>query len=216
MAENLNVGVRPWIQSLILSMLVLLLFYPLENEISTYGSLEYASFRVFRMFCCYLVPFFWFINSTNLSLKDMGLKYDSWGLWLGILAYAVPTFVFIANEIFSKEWQNHSSWEIVLLLTLTFVMASITDLWFHGFIFMGLVNTRSVKIAFLVQNTLWFVFHYYEIILLEPYIGWLNAFVLSLYLGLVGDIITLKTKSVIGLMIGHSLFNLAFVLFAIF
>ncbi|MHA1911129.1 MAG: CPBP family glutamic-type intramembrane protease [Candidatus Kariarchaeaceae archaeon] len=215
MAENLTLKVRPWIHSFIFSVLVLLLFYPLENKISTYGSLEYAFFRVFRMICCYLMPFFWFINSTPLSFKDLGLKYDSWGLWLGMLVYAVPIFIFISNNIFSKGWQEHSSYEIVILLFLTFIMASITDLWFHGFIFMGLMNTSSVKIAFIAQSILWFIFHYYEIILLEPYIGWLNAFFLSFYLGLAGDIIAFKTKSVIGLMIGHSLFNLIFVLFAI-
>jgi hypothetical protein len=131
------------------------------------------------------------------------------------MVYAVPAFVFINNEIFYSGWQKHSSNEIVLLLTLTFIMASITDLWFHGFIFLGLVKTSSVRIAFLVQNILWFIFHYYEIILLDPYVGWLNAFLLSLYLGLVGDIIALKTKSVVGLMLGHSLFNLTFVMFAI-
>ena len=109
----------------------------------------------------------------------------------------------------------HEIYRIILLLTLTFVMASITALWFLVFVFLGLINTRSVKIAFLVQNILWFIFHYYEIILLEPYIGWTNAFILTLFLGLVGDIIAFKTKSVIGLMLGHSLFNLTFVLFAI-
>ena len=69
-------------------------------------------------------------------------------------------------------------------------------------------------VAIIGQNFTWFMLHVYEIELLNSYIGYTGAILLTLTLGILGDMIALKTKSIIGLMLGHVILNLAIILAA--
>ena len=93
-------------------------------------------------------------------------------------------------------------------------MASITDYWTRGFILFELARKTNNTNAIFWQNIIWFVIHIYEIELLIPFIGLFNSILLTLILGIGGDIVALKTKSIFGLMLGHIFLNLSIILAA--
>jgi len=86
-------------------------------------------------------------------------------------------------------------------------MAMITDLWTRGFVLLQAADKWGERPAILLQNSLWLILHLYELELLAPSMGWVGAITLALFLGLIGDLIALRTRSVVGLMAGHALLN---------
>ncbi len=172
--------------------------------------------RLIRMFLIYVIPSIWFIYRYGGTWKDSGIlpssKYPLFSILGGILVYLVAIIVFLKYEIFFSGWYR-TPWTIILLkFIIVGLMASITDYWTRGFILFELSKRYNNQIAIVTQNVVWFIIHIYEIDLLEPYIGLLNAIILTLILGIGGDLVALKTKSILGLMIGHILLNLAIIL----
>ena len=66
--------------------------------------------------------------------------------------------------------------------------------------------------AIALQNALWLLLHLYELELLAPSMGWAGALLLAVFLGIVGDLLALKERSVVGLMAGHAILNIGWVL----
>lgn len=65
----------------------------------------------------------------------------------------------------------------------------------------------------LIQNLTWYLGHIHEINLLTNCLGYMNALGLTLILGVVGDVIALKTRNVVGLAIAHVLLNVALLIY---
>lgn len=170
------------------------------------------------MFSFYVIPSIWFVYRWNGSISSLGLippkRYLLINTTLGILVYTIAAIVFVRNEIFFSGWYI-SDWDTIWInFALVALMASITDFWTRGFILFELARRTNDSTAILWQNITWFIIHIYEIDLLTPYIGLLNSILLTLILGIGGDLVALKTKSIFGLMLGHIFLNLSILLAA--
>lgn len=166
----------------------------------------------------YVIPAIWFTFRWGGSFNSLGIMpkrgYIILNIILGISLYTIASAIFVRNEIFFGGWRN-LSWKYVWInFLLVSMMASITDFWTRGFILFELSRKTNNKNAILWQNITWFVIHIYEIELLVPHIGLFCAITLTLILGIGGDIVALKTKSIFGLMLGHISLNLMILLAA--
>ncbi len=174
--------------------------------------------RMIRMILFYIFPVLWFIRRHDGNWRDLCIlpskKYPILSLIGGISVYIIAVVVFLKYRIFFGGWAL-IPWKIIIPnLIFIFVMASITDFWTRGFILMQLANRYNEKIAIFWQNVTWFIIHIYEIVLLNQYISYYGAILLTLTLGIGGDLIALRTKSITGLMLGHMVLNLCVVLAA--
>lgn len=174
--------------------------------------------RALRMTIFYVLFPILFLRRHNRDWKELGIlpRRNMLGENLvgGIFIYGVATYIFLENEIFFSGWQFLSNNEIIVKLILVAIMASITDLWTRGFILFEVANKYSDRTAIIVQNITWFTIHIYEIELLEPFIGYWNSILLTLFLGIGGDLVALRTRNIFGLMLGHTLLNVSIFLAA--
>ncbi|MHA2170555.1 MAG: CPBP family glutamic-type intramembrane protease [Candidatus Kariarchaeaceae archaeon] len=180
--------------------------------------LYYDILRMLRMIAFYILPTLFFIHRYGGSWKDLGLlpskTHPSLSLIGGILIYFVAVFVFLENAIFFSGWRD-MPWHIIWIkFIVVAVMASITDFWTRGFILFEVRKRYNAEVAILSQNVVWFVIHIYEIELLTPFIGLYFSIALTLFLGIGGDIVALKSNSILGLMLGHIILNLSIILAA--
>lgn len=180
--------------------------------------LFYNIIRFIRMTIFYVIPAIWFTFRWGGSFHTLGIMpkrgYISLNLILGISLYTIASVIFVRNQIFFGGWRD-LSWSYVWInFLLVSMMASITDFWTRGFILFELSRKTNNKNAIFWQNITWFVIHIYEIELLIPHIGLFYAIILTLILGIGGDIVALKTKSIFGLMLGHISLNLMILLAA--
>ena len=196
------------------------IFYLLQNFVfENYIESSREDTRLFiRMTAFYVIPAIWFTYRWGGNFNSLGLfpkkGYITLNILLGVLLYTIASLVFVRNEIFFGGWKNlswHHAWINFVLVGL---MASITDFWTRGFILFELSRKTSDANAILWQNITWFVIHIYEIDALEPYIGILGGILLTLFLGIGGDIVALKTRSIFGLLLGHISLNLMILLAA--
>lgn len=174
--------------------------------------------RTIRMTLIYVLPVIWFVRRHNGSWRDLGITLPAsnkiLSIFGGIGVYLIAVVVFLKYRIFFGGW-NYPPWYTVWInLALIGIMASITDFWTRGFILLELSRRYNKTVAIIGQNLTWFMLHIYEIELLNSYIGYTGAILLTLTLGILGDMIALKTKSIIGLMLGHVILNLAIILAA--
>ncbi|MCY3412926.1 MAG: CPBP family intramembrane metalloprotease [Candidatus Heimdallarchaeota archaeon] len=174
--------------------------------------------RMIRMASIYILPVLWFTKRHGGSWKDLGVlpskNYPLLSTLGGMAVYFIAVWVFLRYRIFFGNW-GITPWSIIWIkFAMICVMASVTDFWTRGFILLELAKRYNDKIAIFWQNVTWFSLHIYEIVLLEPYIGYLGAIALTLTLGIGGDLIALKTRSITGLMLGHCLLNLGIILAA--
>ncbi|MHA2251994.1 MAG: CPBP family glutamic-type intramembrane protease [Candidatus Kariarchaeaceae archaeon] len=178
----------------------------------------YDLIRMIRMLLFYVIPAIWFVNRHNGSWKDLGIlpskDYPISSIIAGILVYLIAIIVFLKYDIFYAGWDQTSTTTTIVKFFFIAVMASITDFWTRGFILFELAKRYRSYIAVLWQNIIWFVIHLYEIELLVPYIGIYYSILLTITLGIGGDLVALKTESILGLMCGHILLNLAIILSA--
>jgi hypothetical protein len=87
------------------------------------------------------------------------------------------------------------------------VIAAGTDLLTRGFILLTLARHSHVVFAIAMQNAIWCLGHVHEIGLLADCLGVGGATLLTLTLGIGGDMVVLRTRNVIGLCIAHVLLN---------
>lgn len=174
--------------------------------------------RTVRMILIYVIPILIFLKRYGGTWKDLGILPSREMPFLsvigGALIYFIAIYVFLDHRIFFGGWAYepwHVSW---IKLFFIGIMASITDLWTRGFILLQLSKRYRDRTAIFWQNVTWFVLHIYEIDLLAPYIEYWGAIALTLVLGIGGDLIALRTRSIFGLMVGHVLLNLMIILAA--
>ncbi len=132
----------------------------------------------------------------------------------GVSIYQFAAMVFISFRIFFYGWTLLSKEEVFVNLILVGIMASLTDFWTRGFILLQISERFGKMWGIIIQNLTWFMIHLYEIQLLQYYIGWAMAIGLTLFLGILGDLVALKTKNLYGLMLGHFFLNLQIALVA--
>lgn len=184
------------------------------------SSIESAIYRVSRMFLVYIFfPFLWVIYWKKEKLADMGITKKNLliSIILGIGVYSIALAIFFFsidnpsfNESFVSGIKNEKLSQLIFITILVSIMALITDLWTRGFILMLLAKHTSVYFGILTQNITWFLVHIYEINSLQSAITLEGAIALTLTLGILGDIVALKTKNVLGLGVGHIWLNVVF------
>jgi hypothetical protein len=171
------------------------------------------------MTCVYvLLPFGWAYFIKKIPLKDFGIKKQklipSIIFGLGIYSIALIAFlVSLGNPEFDQYFRwgmKYSITEWLFTLALVSWMAFVTDLWTRGFVLMLLSKYQSPWFGIFAQNITWLIVHIYEIVLLGPSMSILGALALTITLGVLGDVVALKTKNIIGLGIGHIYLNVAF------
>ncbi len=209
-------------QIIILTIISALLagsFYYYRTNYLSLTPLQDNIFRAVRMTCVYvLLPFGWARVFTELKSYDFGITrkklVTSIVFGLGVYSIALAAFLLSLGH---PEFDRHFRWglgytitEWLLIMALVSWMAFVTDLWTRGFILMSLAKFQSPLFAICAQNITWLVVHLYEIAILGPSMGILGALGLTIGLGILGDIVALKTKNIIGLGIGHIFLNLAF------
>ena len=120
---------------------------------------------------------------------------------LGVYSIALIAFLLsLGNPNFDKYFRWGTEYSIVewlLILALVSWMAFVTDLWTRGFVLMLLAKYQSPWFGIFAQNVTWLVIHLYEIALLYPAMGIFGALALTITLGVLGDIVALKTKNII-------------------
>jgi membrane protease YdiL (CAAX protease family) len=160
-----------------------------------------------------LIPYIWAMKRLGFSLADLGLSTRKLGrsLLLGCLLYSLALAAFLhcsADPLIT----NHAvgklpPMEAVGLASSMCLIAAGTDLETRGFILLTLTRYTHVGFAILVQNLAWYAGHIHEIKLLTGCLGFSGALALTLTLGIIGDLITLRTRNVAGLAIAHILLN---------
>ena len=159
----------------------------------------------------YVLTTYFFLKKYNKSLLDLGFRPQSNNkfAWIGgILIYVLIGIVFVTHKIFYSSWQNQPILALTANFLMVAVMAGITDFWTRGFILLQLTKKFNAKVGILGQNFIWFLIHIYEIDLLTGYVSLFMAIGMTLFLGILGDIITLKYRDIRGLMVGHAILNL--------
>lgn len=187
------------------------ILYYIQDQLTM--STELHNFvRLTRMIGIYVIPTLWFLRRNGRSINDIGVQLPQklffLSLFGGMLIYCLVGLIFVRFEIFYGGWKFMSLGNMMINLLFIGFMAAITDYWTRGFILMLYSEHRGLLAGIVLQNVVWFTIHIYEIILLANYISYTLAILMTLFLGITGDLIAFKSKSVYGLMIGHFLLNL--------
>ncbi|MHA1619908.1 MAG: hypothetical protein ACTSVZ_11565 [Promethearchaeota archaeon] len=167
------------------------------------------------MIVAFGIPIYLVLKNEDWNKEDFGLQWSTPGLIYGILFYIVCSALFI---LISFSFHFYIGLPIIYLILKTisfFIIMFLVDLWFHGFLFLGIYRHNGFKSALLYQNIYWFIFHTIEIEDLIPDIGVFYACLFIVVTGLIGDLIAYKTRSIYGLAIGHILLNLLIIVFAL-
>ncbi len=176
----------------------------------------YLVIRATRMIIGYVLPVLWFYRRHSISLKKLGVIPPSprtaLNFLAGVMLYILAGFVFTRYEIFFDQWRRPLN-PFVVFPTI-FILVAVTDFWTRGFILQFLAEHRDKTVAIVTQNAIWFIIHWYEILLLQDYIGISGAIILTLFLGIGGDLLTLRSKEITGLMLGHFILNLMIITYA--
>lgn len=166
-----------------------------------------------------VMPYFWAVKRLGMKLSDLGISRKNLGLniLLGCSLYTVALIVFVHcsdSPMIANHAVRYASPGAALVLTLSMALvAGITDLQTRGFVLLTLTRHSNVAFAVIMQNLVWFTGHLHEIGLLTSCLGTARAVALTLTLGILGDVIVLKTKNVIGLSLAHVLLNFILVIY---
>ena len=166
----------------------------------------------------FIIPLFWLIKIRKMRLPDLGiLKINlirSTVLGLGVYAIALVVFLLLLGN---PEFDRYFVWsrdmparEFVLTIAVIAWMAALTDIWTRGMILMPVLKLKGLYLAILTQNIFWLASHIYELSYLAPSMTLAGALALTITLGVLGDLVAIKTKNIVGLSIGHIFLNLAF------
>lgn len=93
------------------------------------------------------------------------------------------------------------------------IVASGTDLTTRGFVLLGLARYSPLIFAIIAQNAIWYLGHLSEIGALTGCLTLWGAIGLTLTLGVLGDIVALKTRNILGLAFAHILLNITMMIF---
>lgn len=166
-----------------------------------------------------VIPCAWAMWRLGLSLGDLGLNSRNLGktLALGCALYslALAAFIHCSDDplIANHAVGQIGAWEAVGLTSTMALVAATTDIATRGFLLLTLVRFTPVWFAVLVQNLTWYLGHIHEINLLTNCLGYTLALGLTLTLGVLGDVIALRTRNVVGLAVAHILLNILLTLY---
>lgn len=166
-----------------------------------------------------IIPFIWAVKRLNFSLQDLGISTKKLvpSITLGCVLYALALAAFlhctadpmISNNIVRSLGMKDAS---IFFLGMAIIAAG-TDLATRGFILFTLARFTTLPIAIVMQNAAWYLGHIGEINMLENCLGLWTAIGLTLTLGILGDVIALKTRNIVGLSIAHILLNAILVVY---
>jgi membrane protease YdiL (CAAX protease family) len=170
----------------------------------------------------YAVVHFW----LGLTPSILGLNFKNFKasfLW-GCALYAIGMIGFVhcsGDPLIARHPVRFLDPGNAILLTLVMsIHAATTDLATRGFILLALDHHSPTWFAIVMQNLVWVYGHVYEIALFTHCLGGptvpftnmgLWAVLLFTALGVLGDMVALKTRNVVGLALAHVALNLAMV-----
>jgi hypothetical protein len=162
-----------------------------------------------------VMPCAWAIWWLNLRLEDLGLTRRN--LWRSVLmgcalySVALVAFVHCSGDplVANHPVRFLPPLEAFGLVSAMSFIAAGTDVATRGFILLILARHTHVLFAIFIQNLVWFLGHLHEINLLSNCLGMYPAIGLTLVLGIVGDVVALKTRNVVGLAVAHVLLNVS-------
>lgn len=166
-----------------------------------------------------VLPCAWAMHRLGFSLKDLGLGTHNFlkTALYGCALYSLALAAFIycsADPLISNHAVGKLDFgDAMLMLTGMSLIAATTDIATRGFILLTLARYAPVSFAILIQNLVWYLGHVHEIKLLTNCLGYGMAVALTLTLGILGDIIALKTRNVLGLAFAHIMLNLALTIY---
>jgi len=166
-----------------------------------------------------VLPYAWAWWRLGLSPAALGINVRGLGknIALGCALYALALAAFIHcsdDPVISNHLVGQlGTGEAILFLAVMGLAAAGTDLSTRGFILLGLARYSPVAFAVIIQNLTWVLGHLHEIELLRNCLGVGMAVALTVTLGLLGDVIALKTRNVVGLAIAHILLNVVLVIY---
>ena len=172
-----------------------------------------------QFFATVIVLYWWASKRLRLPLSELGITTRNLlkSTILGCLLYSLALIAFIScssDPMIAQHGLRYASTEdaMVILLGMS-VIASGTDLTTRGFVLLGLARYTPLIFAIIVQNALWYLGHLGEIAQLTGGLTLWGAIGLTLTLGILGDIVALKTRNIVGLAIAHILLNITMMLF---
>lgn len=172
-----------------------------------------------QFFTTVIVLFWWASKRLRLSLSDLGITTKNLipATLLGCLLYglALLAFVSCSNDplIAQHGLRNAGTKDAMIILMGMSMIAAGTDLTTRGFILLGLARYTPLIFAILAQNAFWYLGHLNEVALLSGCLTSSGAIGLTLTLGILGDIIALKTRNIVGLVMAHILLNITMMMF---
>lgn len=166
-----------------------------------------------------VLPYSWANYRLGLSPADLGLStrnlLSSTVQGTALYSIAFVAFLYSAHD---PAFMHHPArvlplgpaiWVTVSMC----IIAAGTDLTTRGFVLLGLSRYTPVAVAVVAQDAIWFLGHVVEIGWLSRSMGLYAAVALTLTLGLLGDVVALRTRNVAGLAIGHIALNIAMVIY---
>ena len=172
-----------------------------------------------QFFTTVIILYWWANKRLLLPLSELGITTKNLLLTviLGCLLYSLAFIAFVScsNDPFIAQHglRQASTKDAMMLLLSMSMIASGTDLTTRGFILLGLARYSPLIFAIIVQNALWYLGHLSEIAQLSGCLTLWGAIGLTLTLGVLGDIVALKTRNIIGLAIAHILLNVSMMIF---
>jgi len=166
-----------------------------------------------------IFPYYWAVKRLDMSMADLGVSKANLGksIFLGCALYFIALVVFIHcstnNIMMNHVITTMPTVDAYLFMSTMALVAAGTDFTTRGYILLVLTKYSNVYFAVFVQNLVWFVGHISEINFLANCIGFFNSILLTLVLGIIGDVIVLKLRNVIGLAIAHILLNVILTIF---
>jgi membrane protease YdiL (CAAX protease family) len=172
-----------------------------------------AANTFWEKFVTVLLPYLWAIKRLGMRPGELGLTRHKLGtstlLGCGVYAIALAAFLHCAD---GEMMANHTIRKVGLgdafaLVPLMCIMAAGTDIATRGFILLTLARYSNIVFAIAMQNLVWFLGHINEIKLLVDCLGVAMAVGLTLTLGILGDVVVLRTRNVMGLAFAHIILN---------
>jgi len=200
-------------------------YYWRTEYVEGWTGTQHLLFRTLRVTLVYLVlPMGWLHVRHSIPWKDVGIRREGLGVSLvgGILVYgiALMTFIWLIGDPhfdshFTNQYVDANALDMVVDLTLVGWMVFLFDVWTRGILLLLSDRAAGPRVAILIQNLAWFTTHLYEIEILagSPQLGWYGAIGLTLVLGLLGDLVVLRCRNVIGMGVGHFMFNAFFAVY---
>jgi Type II CAAX prenyl endopeptidase Rce1-like len=166
-----------------------------------------------------VMPYTWAAVRLGRSPSSLGLTRKNLGksLLMGCALYSIALAAFISAShtplIMNHAIRRLPPGGVVELGSVMCLVAAGTDIATRGFILLTLIEVTNVPFAVVMQNIFWMLGHTHEIRQIAAAFGMPGAIALNIFLGGVGDWIAMRTRSVVGLAVGHVFLNVAMIFY---